>query len=302
MRYPQRLRSVVTRQEIRAPRLQLRHELFRKLKFDFRLRFSKYPQEPGKTEWRSVLHDFRVWRIGQFFCFSERVVQFTETIYEFVLQCFFARENSPISDRVAEKIGRQVSLLCDDAEKFVVRIHNEVLYELPFLRRDRSRSVQHVFEFAALKNYGCEADFVKQLLVIQGLNDYADAPGDCRFISHQKFAATGNIISARGRQRIHVDDNWFLRARLDNGAVDLIGSRDFSAGRVDLQHNGLYAMVLARLLKCCSHVVHHRVGDVSRDRRADQAAHGDNRYFVRSRAGTSLKQDLAETRDRFCFL
>jgi hypothetical protein len=30
-------------------------------------------------------------------------------------------------------------------------------------------------------------------------------------------------------------------------------------------------------------------------------AHGDNRDFVRGRAGTSLKQDLAETRDRLCF-
>src|SRR6266481_4971168 len=196
MRYTQRLRSVVTRQEIRAPRFQLRQELLRKLQFDFRLRFSKYAQEPGKTKWRRVLHNFCIWRIGQLFCFSEGVVEFTETIYKFVLQCFFARENSPIGDRVAEKIGRQVSLLCDDAEKFIVRAHDEVLHELPFLRRDRSRSVQHVFEFAALKNYGCKADFVKQLLVIQGLNDYADAPGDRRFIGHQEFAATGNVISA----------------------------------------------------------------------------------------------------------
>ena len=147
-----------------------------------------------------------------------------------------------VGDCVAEKIGRQISLLCNDPEKLVVRAHDEVLHELPFLRRNRSRSVQHVFEFAALKNYGCEADLVKQLLVIQGLNDYADAPGDRRFISHQKFAAAGDIISARSSQRIHVDDNWFPGARLDNRAVDLIGSRDFSAGRIDLQHDGFNTM------------------------------------------------------------
>ena len=60
-------------------------------------------------------------------------------------------------------------------------------------------------------------------------------------------------------------------------------------------------MVLARLLKCCSHVVHHRIADVSGDRRANEAAHGDNRNFVRGHARASLQQDLAETRDRLCF-
>ena len=46
----------------------------------------------------------------------------------------------------------------------------------------------------------------------------------------------------------------------------------------------------------------YRIADVSGDRRADQAAHGDNCDFVRGRAGTSLKQDLAKTRNRFRFL
>ena len=116
------------------------------------------------------------------------------------MQCFFARKNSTVGDGVAQKLSRQISLLCDNSEKLVVRAHNEVLHELPLFRRNRSRSVEHVFEFAALKNYGCEPDFVKQLLVIQSLNDYADAPGYRGFISHQKFAAAGDIISARGRQ------------------------------------------------------------------------------------------------------
>jgi len=62
-------------------------------------------------------------------------------------------------------------------------------------------------------------------------------------------------------------DKWcfFPRARLDNRAVDLSGSRDFSTGANRApRHNGLYAMVLAPpVLKCGAKVFHHRIADVS---------------------------------------
>lgn len=60
-------------------------------------------------------------------------------------------------------------------------------------------------------------------------------------------------------------------------------------------------MIFARLLKCCAQVVDHRVGNVPWDRCADEAAHGDHGNSVGGRAGASLKQNLAETRDRFWF-
>src|SRR5439155_18448787 len=40
---------------------------------------------------------------------------------------------------------------------------------------------------------------------------------------------------------------------------------------------------------------------VSRNRGTDQSAHGDDGDFVRVRSRAFLKQDFAETRDRFCF-
>jgi len=79
------------------------------------------------------------------------------------------RENSAVGDRVAEKIGRQISFLCNDAEKFVVRIH------MKFCTSSRSSGVMGRAPFSMslnlplLKTTECEADFVKQLLVIQGL-------------------------------------------------------------------------------------------------------------------------------------
>src|ERR1044071_1092057 len=84
VRDPQRLGSVVTRQEISAPRFQLGHELFRKLQFDFGIRFSEHAKEPRQTERRPVLHDFCVRRVRELFCFAEGVVKLTETVDQFV--------------------------------------------------------------------------------------------------------------------------------------------------------------------------------------------------------------------------
>src|SRR4029450_3843028 len=58
---------------------------------------------------------------------------------------------------------------------------------------------------------------------------------------------------------------------------------------------------IAGLLQRRAHVVDHRIGHIARDRRADQTAHGNDDDLVVSSACASLKQDLAETRERFDF-
>src|SRR5262245_32358073 len=135
-RYPRRLWSVVTRQKIGASRFELRYELFRKLQFDFRLRSSEYPEKPRQTKRRTIFYHFRVRGVRQLFCLCERVVQFAKTVNELVLQRFFPRENPAIGDSIAQKISRQISLLRHDAEKLVVRAHDEILHKLAFFRRD----------------------------------------------------------------------------------------------------------------------------------------------------------------------
>src|ERR1700746_871437 len=109
--------------------------------------------------------------MSQLLGFSKRVFEFTKPVDQLIVERIFARKNSAIGDRVAQQIGRKISLLRDDAEKLVVGFHDETLDQFAFLRGDRSRTIEHVLEFAALKNDGSQSDFVEQLFVIQRLDD-----------------------------------------------------------------------------------------------------------------------------------
>src|SRR5439155_3170535 len=142
---------------------------------------SKYSQEPAQTEGRTVLHNFRFGRISQLSGFSEGIVKFTKAINQLILERVLPRQDSAVRDGIAQEIGRKISFLRDDAEKLVVSFHNETLHKLAFLRRDRSRPVKHVLKLAAFKNDGSQSNLVEQLLVVQRLNDHADATGDLRF-------------------------------------------------------------------------------------------------------------------------
>src|SRR5206468_1203657 len=95
--------------------------------------------------------------------------------------------------------------------------------------------------------------------------------------------------------------DWLLRTRLDQRAVDRIRRSHFSAGRIDLQHDGFDTTVIASLLQRRAHIIDHRIAHVARERRTDQAAHGDDSDLVEASARPSLEQDFAKTRDRFRF-
>src|SRR6202040_611519 len=110
--------------------------------------------------------------------------QLAKSIDQSVVEGVLARENPAVGDGVAEQIGGKISLFGHDAEKFVVSFHNETLHQLALLRRHRSRAVEHVLELSAFENDGSEADFVKQLLVVQSLDDDADAAGDGGVVRH----------------------------------------------------------------------------------------------------------------------
>jgi len=72
VRYPQRLRSVVTRQEIRASRFQLWQEVVLELQFDFRLRFSKYAQNRERLNGGAYFRLFASGALASFFCLVKR--------------------------------------------------------------------------------------------------------------------------------------------------------------------------------------------------------------------------------------
>src|SRR5882724_4741105 len=132
------LRRVIARQEIRAPTLQLRNELLRECELNLGIGLSKYPEEAAQTKRRTIFHYFGVRRVSQFFRLAEGVVQLTKPIDQLVLECVFARQDSPVGDRIAQKVCRKISFFRNDAEKFVIGFHDKALHELAFLRSDRS--------------------------------------------------------------------------------------------------------------------------------------------------------------------
>src|SRR5581483_8647303 len=138
-------------------------------------------------------------------------------------------ENSAVGHGIAKEIRRQISFPGHHPEEFIVGFHHKILDELAFLRRDWPGAVEHVFKLAAFEYHRSESDFVEQLLVIERLNNHADAAGDRGVAGHEKFPAARDIITARGGQRLHVNDDRFAGTRLEQSAVDGVGGGYFSA-------------------------------------------------------------------------
>src|SRR5207248_11013370 len=124
---------------------------------------SKYPEEAAQTKRLAVFHDFGIRRISEFFGFPACVFQFAEAIDQLVFERVLSRKDSPVGNRIAQKVCRKISFFRNDAEKFVISLHDKALYELAFLRCDGSCAVYHDFELAAFENHVIESAYVKQL-------------------------------------------------------------------------------------------------------------------------------------------
>src|ERR1700693_4040987 len=107
-----RLRSVIARQEISAPRFQLRNELLRELEVDLGVGLSEHAEKAAQAEGRAVLHNFRLRRSPQLLRFGEGVFQLAKSIDQFVVESVLARENPAVGDGGAEEIGGGVSGVC----------------------------------------------------------------------------------------------------------------------------------------------------------------------------------------------
>src|SRR5437660_10867768 len=106
-----RLRCVKARQKIRASGLELWHELFRKLKLDFRLTsLAESAEKSGETKRRSVLNHCRLRRVAELFGFCKRVLDLTEPLNELVVQRSFPRKNAPLRDLIAQHFCSQTAL------------------------------------------------------------------------------------------------------------------------------------------------------------------------------------------------
>ena len=123
--------------------------------------FPKRAQKSAQNKRRPVLHNRSVGRVTQLTCLGKCVFDLPKSIDEFVFERILTRKNAPIRDGIAQTFCWKIAFARDDAEKFIVRFHDETLDVIAFFRRDRPRTVKHVLEFAALKNNRREPDFIE---------------------------------------------------------------------------------------------------------------------------------------------
>src|SRR4029077_437831 len=197
-------------------------------------------------------------------------------------------------DGIAQPSGRQIALFGHNAKKFIVRFHDKILHKFALLRRHRAGAVEQVLKLSTFENDGGEPHLVEKLFVIEGLNDHTNAASDRRLVSHEIFAAAGDIVSTRGGERIHVYHHWFSRPRFDHGVVNHIRGRYFPAGRIDFQNNTLDPIVIARLLQSHAEIVHHVVAGGPGNGTADQTAHDDDHNAIGNAASAALHDYFAE--------
>src|SRR5437660_12175881 len=100
-----RLRSVIARQEISAPRFQLRNELLRELEFDLGLGLSEHAEKAAQAEGRTVLHNFRLRRTPRFLAFGKAASQLPKPTTHLVSGAFFPQRNRPVAVGFASKSG-----------------------------------------------------------------------------------------------------------------------------------------------------------------------------------------------------
>src|SRR5690242_2249570 len=108
------------------PTFELWHELLWKLELKFAtVRFAQHPKEPAETEGRSIFHDRRTPGIPELTRLLVGVFELPYAVDQFVLQRFFARQNSTVRDAIAQTICGQISLFRHHSEKLIICLHDE---------------------------------------------------------------------------------------------------------------------------------------------------------------------------------
>jgi hypothetical protein len=181
--------------------------------FTSTLVFSLWPEQAEETaefERRLVANDRRGLDPAQFHGFGVGILDFPGGIDEVGRLGVLAGNDAAIGEAVAEFVLIEFALAGDDADEFAVGIHDHLLHVVLFLLGEFARAGEHVLELAAFESDGGEADLVEKLLVVERLHDHADRAGERGVIGHEPVAGAGDVITAGGGERAHVDDDGLL--------------------------------------------------------------------------------------------
>ena len=168
----------------------------------------------------------------------------------------------------------------DDAEEAVVALHDEALHIFLLLGGHLAGAIEHVFELSTFENHGLEADFSKEVAVVQRGNDHADAAGEGRVIAHDPIRPAGHVVGSRGADGVEINDHWLVGIEVPDRVVEHIGGGDLAAGRVGLDHHGLHIGIGSGLFERELEILDHGITQTALSLEGDDASERNHGDFV----------------------
>ncbi len=152
---------------------------------------------------------------------------------------------------------RKITFGDHDGGKSFKGLGNHALDQFLFLLGGGSGWIEKVFEGATFEGEGGETEDFGKSLVVEGLHDDADAPGDAKFMCDNMGGTHGGVVTPRCTDGIEIDDDGLVSANESEFMIEVITGGDFASRAVDMQKNGGDGIVIRGLTDLENEVVDH---------------------------------------------
>ena len=201
-------------------------------------------------------------------------------IDEFLAEGVGAAQDAAVSRTGAEFFRIELARGGDNAEEAVVALHDEALHIVLLLGGHFAGAIEHVFELSTFENHGFEADFSKEVAVVQRGNDHADAAGEGRVVAHDPIRPAGHVVGSGGADGVEINDHGFVGIEVPDRIIEHIGGGDLAAGRVGLDHHGLHIGIGGGLFERELEILDHGIAKAALGLEGDDAGERDDGDFV----------------------
>ena len=156
-------------------------------------------------------------------------------------------------------------------------MHDETLHIIFLIRAHLTRAVEHVLKFSAFKDHRLEADFSKEIAVVERGNNDADAARESRVVAHDPIRSAGSVIGARGPDRVEVGDHRLIFGEISQRIVENIRCRHLTAGGIHFHDHRFHMVIPRSLLESGLEILHHRIPKAAAHTKADDTVQWNNR-------------------------
>ena len=170
------------------------------------------------------------------------IVVGTDLVNEPYLHRLPAGEDPPVRE-LEDFLAVHVASLGHRIHKLVVDVLHQALQQLLLVSSHRPEGRANVFVVARLDGGVLDTDLLHEAVVGDGGHDDTDAAGHRSAICQDLVGGAGDIQAARGSYIIHRRDDGFLLRQREDFLVYALRCCGRSSGAVDVEHDGLYALI-----------------------------------------------------------